>query len=46
MTMCELYFIGSLVALTLTMAFFIQGVRIQRRNEDMEWQNWLRRIRE
>jgi hypothetical protein len=35
--MCAAYFIGSLVALTAAMAFFIQGVRIRQQYEDEEW---------
>ena len=46
MTMEAIYFIGSLIALSLSIAFFLAGVQVQRRNEDAEWQRRIRGIRE
>ena len=44
MTMCAIYFIGSLIALVLSMVFFLAGVRLQRHSEEAEWQRWIRGI--
>jgi hypothetical protein len=44
MSICAVYFIGSLIALTLAMAFFLQGVMLRRRYEDEEWRRELRQI--
>jgi predicted Na+-dependent transporter len=44
--MCVIYFIGSLIALALAMAFFLAGVRLQRHYEDEVWQRRIRGIRE
>lgn len=38
MTTCEMYFMGSLIALTLAMLFFINGVRTLQKAEDEQWQ--------
>ena len=46
MTMEAIYFIGSLIALSLSIAFFLAGVRLQRHYEDEAWQRRIRGIRE
>ena len=44
MTMCAIYYIGSLIALTLAMFFFLAGARLQHRNEEQKWQRRIRGI--
>lgn len=44
MSICAVYFMGSLIALTLAMVFFLQGVLLRRRYEDEEWRRQVARI--